>query len=517
MLGTLTTLHEIAGRELGKDSELTAYLSIAAPKFDRLHNEENENRNYRSTQDLRHVEAIADQKEENRRALKKIEDETDPADATSMSRAVDAFNKLQHVFDLKSGFFDNLSGKLKYADRPRYVQIISRFETLDLYTKLRVLKECKVKWGCSSAALEEEFRDIGVPLKQIHAQDFVHYVYISGSDLKVIAELSDIPISVLSLELITIFAAPDSHLPASIWMGLAAMICEKTKQGEGQIALKRLLNGNSAKLASTVVDGVWKEGLYPKSGETDIAAGLVWHMLGSPSAPQRWRAAHSIRCFARFGKWEVIDALIERFYSTDAHPYQAPELPFYFLHARLWLLIAIARVAMDHPQNVAKYTDTLKAIAFDANFPHVLMRDFAARALLACASGGSIVLSESDAKALNEVNDSPFPKKKTKEYERDSFYQGRPDSMPRPEFEFNLDFDFDKLDIAKVSGMFDRSRWETRDTISAWVRKYDPQVKSMYESGGRSVSQRDRLRGMTDLYHLYGQQLGWHALHLLAG
>ena len=63
-----------------------------------------------------------------------------------MSRAIDALNDMQYVFHLKGGFFENLQGKLKYAERPKYVQIIARLETLDIYTKLRELKECKEKW-----------------------------------------------------------------------------------------------------------------------------------------------------------------------------------------------------------------------------------------------------------------------------------------------------------------------------------------------------------------------------------
>jgi hypothetical protein len=516
MPSTLSTLHKIAERKLGKDSEPSIYLSLAAPKFEKLCDEGNENRNYHGTQDPRVAEKATDQEEENRRTLKKIEDETDPADEASMSRAIDALNNVQYVFDLKGGFFKNLRGKLTYAEWPKYVQIISRLDTLDIYTKLAELKECKEKWVTSSVALEGVFHDIGVPIIQIHADDLVHHDYLSGYQLKEIADLSGIPIPVLALELITIFTTPDSHLPASIWMSLAAIICEKAKQGEGQIAIKRLLNSNSAKLASTVVDGMWKDGLYPKGGETDIAAGLVWLTLGSPSAARRWRAAHSIRSFARFGKWEVIDAIISKFYSTDAHPYQAPELPFYFLHARLWLLIAIARIAMDHPHNVAKYADTLKAIALDKNMPHVLLHHFAAQALLFCANSDSIILSEADTKALKTINESPFPKKRTKEYRRDSFYQARPESMPAPKLEFHLDYDFDKLDVTSVGEIFDRSRWETKDAMTTWVRMYDPQITSMYEYGGRSVRRRD-IGGITPRYHLYGQQLGWHALYQVAG
>jgi hypothetical protein len=300
-------------------------------------------------------------------------------------------------------------------------------------------------------------------------------------------------------------------------MGLAAILCDKAKHGEGQIALKRLLNSTSAKLASTVLDGEWVESLYPKNGEVEIAAGLVWIKLGSPSAAFRWRAAHSIRSFARFGKWGVIDAIIKKFNSTDARPFQAPELPFYFLHARLWLLIAIARVAMDYPQNIVKYAELLKTISLDKNTPHILLRHFAAQALLTCASSGSLVLSEADINVLNTVNESPFPKIKSENYSSDSFYKGRLDSIPKPEFEFHMDYDFDKTEVTALSDMFDQSRWVTKDAITAWVLKLDPLIKSMYDNRGRSVSYRNRSHGMTTRYHVYGQQLAWHALHLVAG
>lgn len=517
MPGSIATLSKIAERELGKGSEQSTYLSIAAPKFERLIDEENDRGNYRGAPNPQLAEKVNDTEKKNRRALKKIEDETDPSNEASMSRAIDALNGLHHIFDLKSGFFDSLRETLQFSERSKYVQIISRLGNLDIFTKLRELKVCKERWGSSSASLENIFRETGVPLIQIHADDFVSHDYLSGSQLKEVADLSGIQMPILALELIAIFAAPDSHLPASIWMGLAAIICEQTKDGEGQAALKRLLNSSSAKLASTVVDGVWKDDLYPKGGQTEIAAGLVWLTLGSPWAANRWRAAHSIRCLARFGKWEVVDALVGKFHSMNAHPYQAPELPFYFLHARLWLLIAMARMAIDHPQNVAKYADMLKTISLDNDVPHVLSRHFAAQALQTCADSGSITLSEVEAKALKAVNKSPYLQTETKQYPRDSFYQSRPASIPKPKLEFFLDYDFYKTDVQSVSDIFGRSRWETKDAITAWVRKYDEKITSMYESGGRTTHQEDRLRGINSRHHLYGQQLAWHALYLVAG
>src|SRR5207248_7805241 len=125
-----------------------------------------------------------DQEEEKHRAVKKILDETDPADEASMTQAVDALNSLQNVFDLKHEFFNTVRNKLKYAERPEYVQIVSRLETLGVYAKLNELKQCKEEWGTSSVALGEVFRDIAVTFIQIHADDLVHNDYLSDSTLK---------------------------------------------------------------------------------------------------------------------------------------------------------------------------------------------------------------------------------------------------------------------------------------------------------------------------------------------
>src|SRR5207245_3566271 len=109
----------------------------------------------------------------------------------------------------------------------------------------------------------------------------------------------------------------------------------------------RLLNSDAARLSSTVADGEWKDGAYPTSDTTQISAGLVWRMLGSPYAADRWQAAHSVRRLAKFRRWKVVDALAGKLDCKDAGPFQAPELLFYYMHARLWLLIVLATVALD--------------------------------------------------------------------------------------------------------------------------------------------------------------------------
>jgi len=519
MNSTVKTLASIAERALAKTSETTAYLSAAHEHFVKVRDERNEHMNYHGRSDPRLSKRVVSRDGYNRTNLRKLAAKTNPNDDASMGKAIDELNEMQRIYDLKGEFFENLRSKVPFSDWSQYIKIIARLENLDIYTKLGELEKCKSEWGKSSAALASTYEALGVPILQLHAGDFISFDQLSGYRLKEVSDFSGVPIASLALELIKVYASPDSYAPASVWLGLASIICDEADDGEGQSALTRLLNSNSAKLASNVADGEWKDGLYPANDPTEIASGLVWRMLGSPRASDRWRAVHSVRCFAKFEKWKVVDALVARFRTEDAHPFQSPELPFYYMHAQLWLLIALARIAIDDPKNIARYQKVLIEIVLDDNSPHVLMRHFASRAILACVDSGNLKLSTRREKRIRAIDRSPFPrlKKKLKEGGYGSFYRGRPEDVPKPQSEFYLDYDFEKYDVHRLSDVFGRPGWEVKDLITEAAGTFDKGITSMYDSGGREVSRQNRLGGMTSNYHGYGQQLGWHALFLVAG
>ncbi len=111
MPSTLTTLHKIAERELGEDSELAIYLSKAAPEFERLRHEENEARNRPATPHPGLREKVNDRKNENERASKKIIADADPTSEASMSWAVNALARLPNEFDFRAPILCETSWK----------------------------------------------------------------------------------------------------------------------------------------------------------------------------------------------------------------------------------------------------------------------------------------------------------------------------------------------------------------------------------------------------------------------
>ena len=514
---TVKLLASLAEETFGRSSETTAYLSAAHKRFAKVRDTTNDHMNYRGRPDAQMRKRADGQNRTIGAALRAISTATDPTDRGSLTEAVGELNKLQNIWDLKDAFFASLRRKVPFNARAQYVRDICALEHFDFYWKLAELKECKESWGKSSAALDHVLKSEAIPLTRLHADDLVGDGSLSGYKLKEISDLMGVPIAELVLELIEVFARPDSSVSGAVWLAFASFTCPEAEDGVGQLALERLLGSNAAKLANNVVDGAWMDGLYPEDDIRAIAAGLVWRMLGSPYADDRWRAAHSIRCFARFGRWDIVDALVGKLGEKTAGPFQARELAFYYLHARLWLLIALARMARDHPIEIARYKDDLLCIATEEDDPHVLMRHFAARALLACLDAGDLEIPANVEKQLRAVNLSPHPRLRKTIRTNGGLYSGRPESAPKAKFEFHLDYDFHKYDVDNLSQIFGKPCWDVEDLISEIVHQLDPKVSGMYERDGRESRYRHTSHGISTRYHTNGQQLGWHALFLAAG
>jgi hypothetical protein len=517
MPNTVEVLGDVASRILGPDSEMTQRLVLAAPYFDKIRVEENERTNFHHKPDLETTKRIKGENKQRDELQERLLLNVNPCDEASLSKALDSVNASFNSFDAKKQFLAKAREKVGFSARAKYIEIVAKLNNLELFAKINELKQCKRAWQNSSASLNSIFNKLGQTIVQIHADDFVIQEHFYGSSFKEVAELCGFTEHELVLELIKTFATAKWELPPSIWLVLASIISPQTKAGEGQAALVRLLRSGAAKLSTTVLDGGWKAELYPSQDESQIAACMTWLMLGSPSVIDRWRAAHSVRSFARFDKWKIIDALVGKYNSTTSTQFQAEEMPFFFFHARLWLLISLTRLSLDYPRRVGKYAATLQAIAQDSKEPHLLLKHFAKQALLNCQKGGGIKLPLKIICALEKVNISRFKTIKVKEDRVDTFYQGRPISAPNPTDNFLLDYDFDKSEVGGVSRLFNVAHWSVNDLITAWVRQYDPNVKSMYDASGRDRDDRESRLGINSKQQSYGNQLGWHGLHVVAG
>ncbi len=449
--------------------------------------------------------------------LDRIAAATDPTDEASLMRANIEIDALGTMHDLKGGFLGAIRRKVPYDGRTTYVRHVAALEGLFLHRKLNELEEAQKEWGTSSAALADVYRELALPLVHAHANDFISDGCFSTFEIKRISDLTGATIPAQTMELIKVLARPDSSPAGSVWLALARLVYPEASVGIGQIALKRLLSDKATRLAASVVDGPFREGLYPPDDLREVAAGLIWRVLGSPHATDRWRAAHCLRSFAKFGRWEIIDSVVNRISSIEGGPFQAQELPFFYMHSRLWLLISLARLGGDYPKQVSRYKDSLLAFTSRDRSPHVLMRHFASQALRACIDAEQLRLPSEKEECVRTADQSPHRRLKKKLRHNGGFYSGRPDSVPEPAFQFGLGYDFHKTDVDSLAEIFGQPCWKVADLMSEIVQAIDPTAKFMHDSPGRETRHGQSSYEISSRSHTHGQQLGWHALFLAAG
>ena len=481
---TVQTLGTLAREAFGSASDACADLAAARIRYARVRDTRNESNSYRDDTHQRIQKEAVKRDRLNREALRRIAAAANPIDERSLVQAIDEFNALGTVHDLKGAFFADLREKVPYDGRATYVRNIATLENLFFYLKLTELEDARDAWKGSSAALADVYEELACPLIRAHAEDLVVHGSLSGSQIAGVSKVTGVAITELTIELIKVFAQPDSMVSGSVWLGLATLICSKAEHGQGKLAIERLLSSDAARLADSVADGGWATGLYPPNEFTEIASGMVWRVLGSPYAIDRWRATHCLRSFAKFGRWKVIDNVVEKMDRVDAGPFQASELPFYYMHARLWLLIALARIGLDYPAEIARYRDALLSFVLEENEPHVLMRHFACRALLACMDAGKLKVAAKTAARVREANRSSHRPLNNRLRNNGGFYSGRPKSAPELDFLFYLDYEFHKLDVDGLARVFGQPCWKVADMISEIVHRIGPTVQSMHESGG---------------------------------
>ena len=168
-------------------------LAATLPHHSRIRDTLNEQRNTSELPDARARLSIKQVDQSNRQALDHIIANTDPDDESSLVQAITDFNELEHIHDLKDGFFAALREKLSYPKRGDYLRNICALEHLFYHWKFAELKQAKAAWSSSSAGLNAVFRSLAVPLIGLHADDLISHDRVSRSSIKEISELTGVP------------------------------------------------------------------------------------------------------------------------------------------------------------------------------------------------------------------------------------------------------------------------------------------------------------------------------------
>ncbi|THF60379.1 ATP-binding protein [Pseudothauera rhizosphaerae] len=112
-------------------------------------------------------------------------------------------------------------------------------------------------------------------------------------------------------------------------------------------------------------------------------ATLLHTLLGHPDTRIRWSCLHALRDMDLQHAPALLAALIGRLDAEHVDGFLPADSYFLWMSARAYLMIFLARFALDHPAALRPHVETLLRHALSRDFPHVQIRELAKRTLLA--------------------------------------------------------------------------------------------------------------------------------------
>ncbi|WOI54412.1 hypothetical protein [Parvularcula sp. LCG005] len=402
------------------------------------------------------------------------------------------------------------------AERLGFVQAVVEAGNATLADKVSALDDHLEDWCRTSAAMRDALPELGLRLAAKHAGELANSSSDAWTAWRGLEMCFRADRTALVEHAIAGLRGVADELGGDAWLALAARLAARASDQAIAEGLERFLAISAETLPPEVGDGPWSDHLSMPADEADVVAGLVWARLGHPVAAMRWRAAHAVRRLAEIDRFDVLDKLIARFDSGSGLPFSDAKLPFYQMHAQLWLLIALARVSKCNPGGLASHRQFFELVALSSEFPHVVMRAFAVDALreisrLLDPTEKQVLLG-----AISAVNVSPYDHNPKTSYDEFRYIE-RPISSPQSDNAFHLDYDFEKYQLEWLCRVFAQPGWTVKDQISTWVRRWDESVSGMYECPRTSKYNEEWSSRYVPNRDPYGGYLGWHALMLVAG
>jgi hypothetical protein len=229
---------------------------------------------------------------------------------------------------------------------------------------------------------------------------------------------------------------------ASVFFGFVETVSKRLSPQDASSLLDYALNRFELHINNDFADGCWETWLNPPLDISTAFTGFVWSALGSPRSELRWRAAHCVRRLVELSCQNEINALIQWLEGDSIGAFGSHNFPFYNLHARLYLLIALARASIDNPKILEPHKDIFIYYAL-RSIPHIFIQKLAADTALNLENAFPGIYPDEIIKQLNQVGESNLPVFETDSYREkfDSFWHARGEVDRNLKFHHGYDFD----------------------------------------------------------------------------
>lgn len=406
-------------QSVGRWRELKDVLTehgIAPPELDeRIALSEREEQSSKLGENSYGVDRAAARERKDQRDWNAIFEGIDLGVANDISRAHRRFKDFEPPY-YHERFFEEACRRVNVGKEAEFIAAIADVTDFDLYHLRSFLEQLPESWK-SRLAVKPALAQTLKAFCRRFCMAVTKSRYYEMLPFKTACELSGIPEGDVVDVVLTAIGEATEVVGAGRLFTLVGLLAAKLTENEALEALSFGLELFDTVLEDTDGDGVWSPKLEPPAEIEGSVAGYIWGCLAAPRASLRWEAAHVVRAVCTLGHAKVLGHLVAVANGASADAFSDARLHFYELHARQWLLIGLARAAKNRPDLVAPHAGFLIELTF-AGEPHVLIREFARRTILALLDAGLLALQADLRPRLATVNASTFPPVESKSYRR---------------------------------------------------------------------------------------------------
>lgn len=258
----------------------------------------------------------------------------------------------------------------------------------------------------------------------------------------------------------------------------------------------------------------------------DGVARLVYALMGDIDLRIRWRASYVVRNLAHLGELPILFRLIELYERKQEQSFRDPNSPFYWLASKLWLMIALDRIATQVPEVLKGHGPWFFERATDNDFPHALLRSFAKSAVAKLVEGGYLEIDDTQRELLDSANTSRSRQERiwhsyqggvekfnTQKGGSRRFQFNRMDTLPYwYEAALRVFSDVKGEEFLDVAERWIVERWEL--SSSPWNWEEEPRKHRLNDDPYLPI---DHRHGSLPTLERYSTHLEWHAMWCAVG
>lgn len=317
--------------------------------------------------------------------------------------AIVAEARIQKSYISTSAVLEEMRRSVRPADRRAHIEALSLCMLNEVYgyEYAGAISSCVMDWKPTSPAVAQWCIDRLPSILIEHLPSFSSAILMWKSTLPQLLEVSGLPDITICETLLEGLEQHAHRWDARSVYEMLGLVAHYVSPAEASSVLNRHLRHQSSEISVDQVRFAASD--MPKEVNTAIGR-FLYSYLGDVDLRLRWSAAHGLRIAARLECHALIESAFAQWDRKVESSFRDPKAPFYWIAAKLWLLIAADRIALENPIVLKPHVPMLLSAALDTSFPHLLCCHFARETSETLVRAGVVKLRESEAVALARVN-----------------------------------------------------------------------------------------------------------------